>query len=79
VALARALAPKPALIFADEPTGNLDGPNARHVADLLFELVEQTGAALLMVTHDPKLAARAQRAVHLRDGASVPAERAAAE
>ncbi|HEX7945855.1 MAG TPA: ATP-binding cassette domain-containing protein [Phenylobacterium sp.] len=79
VALARALAPKPALLFADEPTGNLDGPNARHVADLLFELVEQTGAALLMVTHDPKLAARAQRVVALRDGAPVSPDSLAAE
>ena len=68
VALARALAPKPDLLFADEPTGNLDGPNARLVADMLFDLVEHTGAALLMVTHDPALAARAQRAVTLRDG-----------
>jgi putative ABC transport system ATP-binding protein len=71
VALARALAPKPALLFADEPTGNLDGANARHVADLLFELVEDTGAALLMVTHDPGLAGRAQRVVTLRDGRQV--------
>ena len=68
VALARALAPKPALLFADEPTGNLDSANARLVADMLFQLVEQTGAALLMVTHDPGLAARAQRVVTLRDG-----------
>ena len=78
VALARALAPKPALLFADEPTGNLDGANARHVADMLFELVENTGAALLLVTHDPVLAARAQRVVTLRDGASV-LDKAAAE
>ena len=78
VALARALAPKPALLFADEPTGNLDGANARLVADMLFELVEQTGAALLLVTHDPALAARAQRVVTLRDGASVM-DKAAAE
>ena len=78
VALARALAPKPALLFADEPTGNLDGANARLVADMLFELVENTGAALLLVTHDPVLAARAQRVVTLRDGASV-VDKAAAE
>src|SRR5688572_1148915 len=58
VALARALAPSPALIFADEPTGNLDSNNAAHVADLLFELVEHTGAALLMATHDTALAPR---------------------
>ena len=80
VALARALAPSPALLFADEPTGNLDGPNARHVADLLFELVEHTGAALMLVTHDPALAARAQRVVALREGHQVePADRRAAE
>ena len=79
VALARALAPKPALLFADEPTGNLASANAKHVADLLFELVEHTGAALVMVTHDPKLAARAQRVVTLRDGASVQPDAAAAE
>lgn len=71
VALARALAPRPALLFADEPTGNLDGANARHVADLLFELVEQSGSALLLVTHDPVLAGRAGRVVTLRDGRSV--------
>jgi putative ABC transport system ATP-binding protein len=73
VALARALAPRPALLFADEPTGNLDSANARHVADLLFELAGQAGAAMLLVTHDPELAARAQRVVTLRDGAPVPA------
>ncbi|WP_337187602.1 ABC transporter ATP-binding protein [Phenylobacterium sp.] len=77
VALARALAPSPALIFADEPTGNLDSKNARHVADLLFELVEHTGAALLMVTHDPALAHRAQRVVTLRDGRPEAAAEAA--
>ena len=71
VALARALAPSPALLFADEPTGNLDSNNARTVADLLFELVEHTGAALLLVTHDPGLAQRAQRVVTLRDGRPV--------
>jgi len=71
VALARALAPRPALLFADEPTGNLDSNNAHHVADLLFQLVEDAGAALLMVTHDPELAARAQRVVTLRDGRPV--------
>lgn len=71
VALARALAPRPALIFADEPTGNLDSANAGHVADLLFRLAEDTQAALLLVTHDTGLAARAQRTVSLRDGHQV--------
>ena len=68
VALARALAPRPALLFADEPTGNLDAANAGHVADLMFDLVAETGAALVLVTHDEALAARADRAVRLRDG-----------
>ena len=68
VALARALAPRPALLFADEPTGNLDAANAAHVADLMFDLVAETGAALVLVTHDEHLAARADRAVRLRDG-----------
>jgi len=71
VALARALAPRPQLIFADEPTGNLDSSNARHVADLMLDLVTDAGAALLLVTHDPILAARAQRVVTLRDGRPV--------
>ena len=68
VALARALACRPALLFADEPTGNLDAANAAHVADLMFDLVAETGAALVLVTHDEALAARADRAVRLRDG-----------
>ena len=68
VALARALASRPALLFADEPTGNLDAANAQHVADLMFELIAMTGAALVLVTHDETLAARADRAVRLRDG-----------
>jgi putative ABC transport system ATP-binding protein len=68
VALARALAGHPALLFADEPTGNLDGANARGVADLMFDLVAETGAALVLVTHDPALAARADRQVVMADG-----------
>ncbi|MGE5565239.1 MAG: ABC transporter ATP-binding protein, partial [Parcubacteria group bacterium] len=53
VALARALAAQPSLLFADEPTGNLDAANAHTVADLMFKLVAKTGAALVLVTHDP--------------------------
>lgn len=68
VALARALACKPKLLFADEPTGNLDAANAAHVAELMFDLVAMTGAALVLVTHDEQLAARADRTVRLRDG-----------
>jgi putative ABC transport system ATP-binding protein len=68
VALARALAARPALLFADEPTGNLDGANAALVADMMFDLVAETGAALVMVTHDPALAARTGRQVRMGEG-----------
>lgn len=68
VALARALAARPTLLFADEPTGNLDGATAASVADLMFSLVAELGAALVMVTHDPALASRADRIVRMADG-----------
>ncbi|MDB5429746.1 MAG: transporter [Caulobacter sp.] len=68
VALARALAARPHLLFADEPTGNLDAANAAAVAGLMFDLVAETGAALVLVTHDASLAARADRQVHMADG-----------
>jgi len=68
VALARALAARPALLFADEPTGNLDAKTAAVVADLMFALVAEVGAALVMVTHDPVLAERADRLVRMGDG-----------
>ena len=68
VALARALAPRPALLFADEPTGNLDAVNAAMVADLLFGLVAEEHAAMVLVTHDADLAARADRQVRLSGG-----------
>jgi putative ABC transport system ATP-binding protein len=73
VALARALAPRPALLFADEPTGNLDAVNAAKVADLLFGLVAEEGAAMVLVTHDASLAARADRQVRLGGGVAQPA------
>ena len=68
VALARALAARPALLFADEPTGNLDAKTAATVADLMFALVAEVGSALVMVTHDPVLAQRADRIVRMADG-----------
>ncbi|MFW8594387.1 ABC transporter ATP-binding protein [Cribrihabitans neustonicus] len=68
VALARALAPRPALLLADEPTGNLDEANGAAVMDLLFGLRDRYGATLVMVTHAPELAARCDRVVRLRDG-----------
>ena len=67
VAIARALAGSPKLLLADEPTGNLDSQMARSVMDLLEEL-HLEGATIVMVTHDPQLAARAQRNVHVIDG-----------
>ena len=71
VALARALVARPRLLFADEPTGNLDAANAAAVADLMFALAAETGAALVLVTHDEALAARADRRARMADGAMV--------
>lgn len=68
VAVARALACGPELVFADEPTGNLDGRSGRHVADLLFGLAADRGATLVMVTHDLDLAKRAGRTIAIQDG-----------
>ena len=68
VALARAFAPRPALLLADEPTGNLDGATGRVVLDLLIALRADEGATLVLVTHDPAVAALADRRIHLRDG-----------
>jgi putative ABC transport system ATP-binding protein len=68
VALARAFAPEPALLLADEPTGNLDHATGQAVIDLLFELRRRTGTTLLLITHDRDLAARCDRQVHLSDG-----------
>ena len=66
-AIARALAGSPRLLLADEPTGNLDSQMARSVMELL-EDINQQGTTIIMVTHDPELAARAQRNVHIVDG-----------
>ena len=68
VAIARALIHQPALIVADEPTGNLDNQTGDAVADLLFDLNQENEATLLLVTHDPALAARCQRQVRLHEG-----------
>jgi lipoprotein-releasing system ATP-binding protein len=68
VAIARALANDPALILADEPTGNLDTKNAAAVFDTFARLVAEQGRTVLVVTHDPDLAARTTRRIHLVDG-----------
>jgi len=68
VALARAFAPEPALLLADEPTGNLDQATGAQVMDLLFALRARRGTTLVLVTHDSDLVRRCQRVVHLRDG-----------
>ncbi|MCY3672087.1 MAG: ATP-binding cassette domain-containing protein [Alphaproteobacteria bacterium] len=68
VAIARAFGPAPAAIFADEPTGNLDGETGRRALDALFGLATDGGTTLILVTHDPDLAARCGRQVRIEDG-----------
>jgi len=68
VALARAAAPRPAILLADEPTGNLDGTTGAAIIDLLFDLRDRHGATLVLVTHAPELAARCDRIITLHDG-----------
>ena len=68
VALARALVGRPALIFADEPTGNLDGATGETIVDLLFGRLAETGATLVLITHDADLARRCDRVITMRDG-----------
>nr|WP_233132595.1 ABC transporter ATP-binding protein [Paraferrimonas haliotis] len=68
VALARAFISQPKVLFADEPTGNLDSANGERVANLLFELNQAQGTTLILVTHDQKLAMRCQRQVQMEDG-----------
>lgn len=68
VALARAAAPRPAILLADEPTGNLDGTNGAVIMDLLFALRDRHAATLVLVTHAPELATRCDRVLRLADG-----------
>jgi putative ABC transport system ATP-binding protein len=68
VALARAFMMKPSILFADEPTGNLDSKNGSHVLELLWKLNRDEGTTLILVTHDDSLAARADRRIILNDG-----------
>lgn len=73
VALARAFVSQPSILFADEPTGNLDSTTGAHVVDLMFGLNQQTQTTLVLVTHDEQLASRCDRALRLHDGQLVPA------
>jgi putative ABC transport system ATP-binding protein len=68
VAVARALSPRPQIVLADEPTGNLDGQTGDHVVDLLFDLQRRRQATLVLVTHETRLASRCGRVVRMSDG-----------
>jgi len=68
VALARAFAAQPPILLADEPTGNLDSATGKRVLEILLDLKRRQGTTLVLVTHDPAVAALADRLVHLKDG-----------
>lgn len=72
VAIARAFASQPAILFADEPTGNLDTATGRQISNLLFELNREQGTTLVLVTHDDQLARRCQKTLRLHAGRMVP-------
>jgi putative ABC transport system ATP-binding protein len=74
VAIARAFAPRPSILFADEPTGNLDETTGEQVIDLLLDLRQHASAALIMVTHDPHLADRCDRRLHMHEGHLEPTQ-----
>jgi len=77
VAIARSLANGPSVVLADEPTGNLDSENAHLVLDLIIRLQKEQGRTLVMVTHDPSIAERASRTLHMKDGRIVSDKSAA--
>ena len=75
VALARALINKPAIVLADEPTGNLDSKNSEIVLNMLRHSNRELGQTVLMITHNPEAAAYGNRIIHMRDGEIVPPEK----
>ena len=78
MALARAAAPRPEILLADEPTGNLDGATGQTIMDLLFGLRDRHGSTLVLVTHAPELAERCDRVIRLVDGRIAPEAKAEA-
>lgn len=68
VCIARAIVNQPEILFADEPTGNLDSTTGEKIENLLFDLNQKNGITLIIVTHDPELAARCDRQIHIKDG-----------
>lgn len=78
VALARATVGRPPILFADEPTGNLDGATGAAIIDLMFGLHKEQGTTLVLITHDPALAVRCRRIVEMRDGCIVADRKTAA-
>ncbi|HZG41845.1 MAG TPA: ATP-binding cassette domain-containing protein, partial [Longimicrobium sp.] len=78
VALARAFIHRPSILFADEPTGNLDAATGERIIQLMMELNRERGTTVVLVTHDPALAGRMGRVVRLADGAVVSDERSGA-
>ena len=73
VAIARAFASQPRILFADEPTGNLDSTTGARIIDLLFELNREQGTTLILITHEDRLAARCQRRIELASGEIIAA------
>lgn len=68
VAIARAMAPEPEILFADEPTGNLDGKTGHNIIELIFSLKERNNATLILITHDQELAEKCDEIIHIEDG-----------